>query len=114
MYIPNREEARESWLILDMEEILSCIHGKLFAPDSTEFPMHYKNLANQFGLVHVEELTLAFKHSPLNPEMIQKLLTAMEFCHTIDSSLMTEGILDVSFSKISYDLHKSLLFLFYN
>ena len=109
LYIPNREDAEESWLILEMEEILSRIHGKLFAPDSAEFPMHHKNLANQFGLVHEEELTLAFKDRPLNPEMIQKLLTAMEFCHPVDSSLMTEGILDV-FSKFSHDLCGNLLF----
>ena len=101
LYIPNREDAGESWLILEMEEILSRIHGKLFAPDSAEFPMHHKNLANQFGLVHVDDLTLAFKDSPLDPEMIQKLLTGMEFCHPVDSSLMTEGILDVLFSKVS-------------
>ena len=101
LYIPNREDAGESWLILEMEEILSHIHGKLFAPDSAEFPMHHKNLANQFGLVHVEELTLAFKDSPLDPEMVQKLLMAMEFCHPVDSSLMTEGILDVLLPKVS-------------
>ena len=110
LYIPNREDAGKSWLILEMEEILSRIHGKLFAPDSAEFPMHHKNLANQFGLVHVEELSLAFKDSPLDPEMVQKLLTAMEFCHPVDSSLMTEGILDVIFSKVSHDLRKNLLF----
>ena len=56
LYIPNREDAWEGWLILEMEEILSRIHGKLFAPDSAEFPMHHKNLANQSGLVHMEEL----------------------------------------------------------
>ena len=110
LYIPNREDAGESWLILEMEEILSRIHGKLFAPDSVEFPMHHKNFANQLGLVHVEELTFAFNDSPLDPEMVQKLLTAMEFCHLIDSSLMAEGILDVFFSKFSHDLHENLLF----
>ena len=110
LYIPNREDPGESWLILEMEEILSRIHGKLFAPDSAEFPMHRKNLADQFGLVHMEELTLAFKDSPLDPEMIQKLLTAMEFCHPVDSSLMTEEIIDVLFSKVSSDLQGNLLF----
>ena len=110
LYIPNREDAGESWLILEMEEILGRIHGKLFAPNSAEFPMHHKNLANQFGLVHMEELTLAFNGSPLDPEMVQKLLTAMEFCHPIDSSLMTEGILDGFYSKVSHDLRDNLLF----
>ena len=109
LYIPNRENTGESWLILEMEETLSRIHSKLFAPDSAEFPMHHKNLANQFGLVYVEELTLAFEDSPLDPEMIQKLLTAMEFCHPVDSSLMAEGILNVLFSKVSRDLQENLL-----
>ena len=110
LYIPNREDAGESWLILEMEEILSHIHGKLFAPESAEFPMHHKNLANQFGLVHIEELTLAFKDSPLDPEMVRKLLMAMEFCHPVDSSLMTERILAVLFPKISHDIRKEFLF----
>ena len=112
LYIPNREDAGESWLILEMEEILSRIHGKLFAPDSSEFPMHHKNLANQFGLVHMEELTLAFKDSPFDPEMVRRLSMAMEFCHPVDGSLMTEGVLDAIgfFSKVSSDLHEKLLF----
>ena len=101
LYIPNREDAGESWLILEMEEILSRIHGKLFAPDSAEFPMHDKNLANQFGLVHMEELTLAFKGSPLDPELVQKLLMVMEFCHPVDRSRMSEEILADLFSKVS-------------
>ena len=42
--------------------------------------------------------------------MIQMLLTAMEFCHPIDSSLMTEGILDGFFSKVLHDSHENLLF----
>ena len=91
LYFLDREDASKSWLILEIEEILSRIHGKLFAPDNTDFPMHHKNLANQFGLVQTGELKVAFKHSLLDPDMVQRLLMSMEFCHPIDSSLMKEG-----------------------
>ena len=91
LYFLDREDrASKSWLILEIEEILGRIHGKLFAPDHTDFPMHHKNLANQFGLVQTDELKVAFKHSPLDPDMVQRLLISMEFCHPIDSSLMKE------------------------
>ena len=95
LYIPNKDNVGESWLILEMEEILSRIHGKLFAPDSAEFPVHHKNLANRFGLVRIEELIIAFKDSPLSPEMVQKFLMAMEFCHPVDSSLMNEETMSI-------------------
>ena len=91
LYFLDREDVSKSWLILEIEEILGSIHGKLFAPDHTDFPMHHKNLANQFGLVQTDELKVAFKHSPLDPDMVQRLLISMEFCHPIDSSLMKEG-----------------------
>ena len=90
IYIPNREDAGRSWLILEMEEVLSCVHGKLFAPDSRKFPMRYKNLANQFGLVQADELKLAFSGGLLDPDMVQKLLMSMEFCHPVDSTLMAD------------------------
>ena len=95
LYIPNKDNAGESWLILEMEEILSRIHGKLFAPDSAEFPIHHKNLANRFGLVCIEELIIAFKDSPLAPEMVQNVLMVMEFCHPVDSSLMNEETMSI-------------------
>ena len=90
IYIHNREDAGRSWLILEMEEVLSCVHGKLFAPDSRTFPMRYKNLANQFGLVQADELKLAFSGGLLDPDMVQKLLMSMEFCHPVDSTLMAD------------------------
>ena len=91
LYFLDRENAGKSWLILEIEEILGGIHGKLFAPDHADFPMYHKNLANKFGLVQTDELKVAFKHSPLDPDMVQRLLMSMEFCHPIDSSLMKEG-----------------------
>ena len=90
LYFLDREDVNKSWLILEIEEILGRIHGKLFAPDHSDFPMHHKNLANQFGLVQTDELKVAFTHSPLDPDMVQRLLMSMEFCHPIDSSLMKE------------------------
>jgi ankyrin repeat protein/GTPase SAR1 family protein len=51
LYFLDREDASKSWLILEIEEILSRIHGKLFAPDHSDFPMHHKNLHCKDGAV---------------------------------------------------------------
>ena len=92
LYLPNKETLQDGVLILEMEEVITEIHGKLFAPESDEFPMHHKDLANKFGLVLSNELDQAFKGSKLSPELIQKLLISMEFCYPVDRSLLRDEI----------------------
>ena len=92
IYLPNKETLEDGVLILEMEEVFTDIHGKLFAPELNEFPMHHKDLANKFGLVQSRELDQAFKGSNLSPELIKKLLISMEFCHPVDSDLLRDEI----------------------
>ena len=92
LYIPDKLNMGGNLLILNIGEVLTHIHGKLFAPNSSEFPMHNKNLANKFGLVHASELQRAFEKSPLKPDMIEKILIAMEFCHPVDADLLNSEI----------------------
>ena len=92
LYLPNKETLEDGWLILEIEEVITEIHGKLFAPNTKEFPMHHKDLANKFGLVQSRELDQVFKGSNLSPELIKELLISMEFCHPVDSSLLRDEI----------------------
>ena len=92
IYLPNKETLEDGVLILEMEEVITDIYGKLFAPESDEFPMHHKDLANKFGLVLFSELDQAFKSSNLSPKLIKELLISMEFCHPVDSNLLRDEI----------------------
>ena len=92
IYLPIKEPLGDGVLVLEIEEVITDIHGKLFAPNTNEFPMHHKDLANKFGLVQSRELDEAFKASNLSPEMIKKLLISMEFCHPVDSNLLRDEI----------------------
>ena len=92
IYLPNKETLEDGVLILEMEEVITDIYGKLFAPESDEFPMHHKDLANKFGLVQSRELDQAFKGSNLRPELIKELLISMEFCHPVDSNCLRDEI----------------------
>ena len=92
LYLPNKEALENGVLILEMEEVITDIHAKLFAPKSVEFPMHHQDLANKFGLVLFSELVQAFKGSNFSPKLIKELLISMEFCHPVDSNLLRDEI----------------------
>jgi ankyrin repeat protein len=92
LYICDQLNIGKNLLILEIGEVLTRIHGKLFAPNSQDFPMHHKNLANKFGLVNASELERAFKDSPLKPDVIGRFLIAMEFCHSVDADLLHSEI----------------------
>ena len=92
IYLPNKETLEDGWLILEIEEVITDIHGKLFAPESNEFPMHHKDLANKSGLVLSSELDHVFEFTSLSPKLIKELLISMEFCHPVDSNLLRDEI----------------------
>ena len=92
IYLQNKDKLEDGWLIVEMEKVITDIHGNLFAPESDEFPMHYKDLANKFGLVLSSDLGLAFKSSPFDSEMIRCLLISMEFCHPVDKEFLGDEI----------------------
>ena len=92
LYLPNKEMLEDGWLILEIQEVITDIYGKLFAPKSVEFPMHHKDLANKFGLVLSSELDHAFEFTSLSPKLIKNLLISMEFCHPVDSDLLRDEI----------------------
>ena len=98
LYIPDRSTAGNvnGWLILQMDVILSHVHGKIFAPDNPQFPMHHKNLASVHGLVGAEDLELALKdcgpQKGFDVGMLKKILEVFEFYHIVDTKFLSEDI----------------------
>ena len=104
LYIPDRSTAGNvnGWLILQMDVLLSRVHGKIFAPDNPQFPMHHKDLASVYGLVDAEDLELALTdcgpQMGFDVEMLKKILEVFEFYHIVDTKFLSEDIVKLSCS----------------
>ena len=86
LFLPNKRDPSQSWLILDLQAILHDVYGTLFSGS------HGK--VNQFGLLHCSQLTELFPKS--EPAMVQEVLISLEFCIQVDSSLMREELLKLT------------------
>ena len=80
LFLPNKRDPSQSWLILDLQAILHEVYGTLFSGSQGK--------VNQFGLLHHSQLTELFPE--LDPAMIQEVMVSLEFCIQIDSSLLQE------------------------
>ena len=86
LFLPNKQDPSQSWLILDLQAILHDVYGTLFSGTQGK--------ANQFGLLHCSQLTESFPE--LDPAMIQEVLVSLEFCIQVDSSLLREELLNLT------------------
>ena len=82
LFLPNKRDPSQSWLILDLPALLHDVYGTLFSGSQGK--------VNQFGLLHCSQLTELFPE--WDPEMIQEVLTSLEFCIRIDPLLMKEEL----------------------
>ena len=89
LYLPNKEDAPKSWLVLDLPSILHYLYGTLFS--------HSKELANEFGLLHCHHLAKLFPH--LDLEMVQQLLISLEFCLSVDPSILKVDLSELTQSE---------------
>ena len=83
LFLPNKRDPSQSWLILDLQAILHDVYGTLFAGSQGK--------VNQFGLLQCSQLTELFPE--LDTAMIQEILVSLEFCIQVDSSLLREELL---------------------
>ena len=83
LFLPNKRDPSQSWLILDLQAILHDVYGTLFSGSQGK--------VNQFGLLHCSQLTELFPK--LDPAMVQEVLVSLEFCIQVDSSLLREELL---------------------
>ena len=86
LFLPNKQDPSQGWLILDLQAILHGVYGTLFSESQGK--------VNQFGLLHCSQLTELLPK--LDPAMIQKVLVSLEFCIQIDSSLLREELLKLT------------------
>ena len=86
LFLPNKRDLTQSWLILDLQAILHGVYGTLFSGSQGK--------VNQFGLLHCSQLTELFPK--LDPAMIQEVLLSLEFCIQVDSSLLREELLKLT------------------
>ena len=86
LFLPNKQDPSQSWLILDLQAILHDVYGTLFSGSQGK--------VNQFGLLHCSQLTELFPK--LDPAMVQDVLISLEFCIQVDSSLLREELLKLT------------------
>ena len=82
MYLPNKEDPSNGWLVLDLPFILHKVYGTLFSPS--------KKIVNQFGLLNCQKLSVLFPS--LDQGMVRDVLTSLEFCVDVDPSILAEEI----------------------
>ena len=78
LFLRNKHDLSQSWLVLDLQTILHNVYGTLFSPS--------RAVVNQFGLLHCTHLSRLFPK--LDLMMIQEVLITLEFCIRADPLLL--------------------------
>ena len=86
LFLRNKQDLSQSWLVLDLQAILHKVYGTLFSPGQA--------VVNQFGLLHLTHLSKLFPK--LDPKMIQEVLITLEFCIRVDPLLLKEEMLSLT------------------
>ena len=82
LYLPNKVDSSQSWLILDLATILNDVYSSLFSPS--------KKIVDQFGLLKHHDLQFLFP--TLDESMTYHVLIAFDFCMEVDPTLLSEEI----------------------
>ena len=85
LFLRNKHDLSQSWLVMDLQTILHKVYGTLFSP--------HQAVVNQFGLLRLTHLSKLFPK--LDPRMIQELLLTLEFCIKVDPLPYTEEVLSL-------------------
>ena len=82
LYLPNKEDLSNGWLVLDLPFILHKVYGTLFSPS--------KKIVNKFGLFNCRKLSVLFP--TLDQDMVRDVLISLEFCNDVDPSILAEEV----------------------
>ena len=82
LYLSNKEEPSNGWLVLDLPSILHEVYGTLFSPS--------KKIVNKFGLLSCRKFSVLF--NTLDQEIIRNILISLEFCIEVDPSILAEEV----------------------
>ena len=86
LFLRNKQDLPQSWLVLNVQAILHNVYGTLFSPSRV--------MVSQFGLLHCSHLSELFPE--LDPKMIQEVLITLEFCIRVDPLLLKEERLSLT------------------
>ena len=86
LFLANKRDYSQSWLILDLQAILHNVYGTLFSGSQGK--------VNKYGLLCCSQLAVLFPG--LDQAMIQEVLTSLEFCIQVDPLLMREELLKLT------------------
>ena len=89
LYLPNMEDPPKSWLVLDLPSILHNVYGTLFSTP--------QEIVNEFGLLHCCRLDSLFPD--LDLAMVQQLLVSLEFCISVDPSVLKVDLSELTQSN---------------
>ena len=78
-----RNEKGQSWVIINIDVLLSKINGVLFAP--AEMKHVYRDMASNTGIVPLSALKEAFPDH--DTDMLVGFLISLQFCHMIESNI---------------------------
>ena len=98
LYLPNKEEPSNGWLVLDLPSILHEVYGNLFSPS--------KKIVNKFGLLTCQKLSDLF--TTLDERMVRDVLISLEFCIEVDPSILVEEVTQLTES--TDENHEHLFF----
>ena len=86
LFLRNRQDPSQSWLIVDIQAVLHNVYGTLFSWSQGK--------VNQFGLLHCSQLVELFPE--MDPTMIQEVLISLDFCIQIDSRILQEDLVKLT------------------
>ena len=86
IYLPNKVDVLDGWLVLDAPSILEKVHGPLFA--TAEHSQYEGNVFQKNGIIPVSKLHTLFKKLPFDFDMLKSLLISMEYCHEVNQTVM--------------------------
>ena len=82
LYLPNKEDFKAGWVVINKQAVLSEINGTIFA--SEYFKQHH-DIATSTGVVPKSKIDGVFAEK-YNTDMILSILTLFEFCQKIKDS----------------------------
>ena len=88
LFLPNKLDPSQSWLVLDLQAVLHNVYGTLFSGSQGK--------VNQFGLLHYSQLADLFPK--LDPTMIQEVLINLQFCIQVDSRMLQDDLVKLTAS----------------
>ena len=89
LFLPNKQDPSQSWLILNLPTLLHDVYGTLFSGTQAK--------VNQFGLLPCSQLAELFPE--LDLKMIQEVLVSLEFCIEIDPFLLRVELSELTMNE---------------